>query len=138
MDVVETRVVGNHQSRFRLRARMGILRFDHKDTHRLLLLLLFIIINFEFSSLFFIFLWSERIFIPLSYNVRIISLNGQGGNRYRATLNEIQNHLGQLRQPTSISGASYFYKFHTCWNDLEPILTWTNRFEPDEIQIPQF
>lgn len=81
MDVVETRVVGNHQSRFRLRARMGILRFDHKDTHRLLLLLLFIIINFEFSSLFFIFLWSERIFIPLSYNVRIISLNGQGGKQ---------------------------------------------------------
>lgn len=60
-------------------------------------------------------------------------LTGKGGNRYRATLNEIQNHLGQLRQPTSISGASYFYKFHTCWNDLERILTWTNRFELDEI-----
>jgi hypothetical protein len=133
MDVVETRVVGNHQSRFRLRARMDILRFDHKDTHRLLLLL-FIIIIFEF----FYFFMVGTDFHSSSTMFASSVLTGKGGNRYRATLNEIQNHLGQLRQPTSISGASYFYKFHTCWNDLERILTWTNRFEPDEIQIPQF
>lgn len=138
MDVVETRVVGNHQSRFRLRARMDILRFDHKGTHRLLLLLLFIIIIFEFLS-FFLFFYGRNGFSFLLATMFASSvLTGKGGNRYRATLNEIQNHLGQLKQPTSISGASYFYKFHTCWNDLEPILTWTNRFEPDEIQIPQF
>jgi hypothetical protein len=133
MDVVETRVVGNHQSRFRLRARMDILRFDHKDTHRLLLLL-FIIIIFEF----FYFFMVGTDFHSSSTMFASSVLTGKGGNRYRATLNEIQNHLGQLRQPTSISGASYFYKFHTCWNDLERILTWTNRFELDEIQIPQF
>jgi hypothetical protein len=137
MDVVETRVVGNHQSRFRLRARMDILRFDHKDTHRLLLLL-FIIIIFEFLSLFFYFFMVGTDFHSSPTMFASSVLTGKGGNRYRATLNEIQNHLGQLRQPTSISGASYFYKFHTCWNDLERILTWTNRFEPDEIQIPQF
>jgi hypothetical protein len=136
MDVVETRVVGNHQSRFRLRARMDILRFDHKDTHRLLLLL-FIIIIFEFLSFFYFFMVGTD-FHSSSTMFASSVLTGKGGNRYRATLNEIQNHLGQLRQPTSISGASYFYKFHTCWNDLERILTWTNRFEPDEIQIPQF
>ncbi len=83
MDVVETRVVGNHQSRFRLRARMDILCFDHKDTRRLLLLLfIIIIIIFELSLVFlfyvFLFFYGRNGFSFLFYNVRIISLNGQG------------------------------------------------------------
>lgn len=98
--------------------------------------LLLLILSFR---VYFLFFYGRNGFSFLLATMFASSvLTGKGGNRYRATLNEIQNHLGQLKQPTSISGASYFYKFHTCWNDLEPILTWTNRFEPDEIQIPQF
>ena len=70
MDVVETRVVGNHQSRFRLRARIDILYFDRKDTHRL-----FIIFILVFSFFFFFLFYGRNRFSFLLYNVRIISLN---------------------------------------------------------------